>query len=117
MLWLQRRLSPALEPAADPIIASEAGPLRTQRQWQLNPHRYIEGRATSRDLADPMVATLLLYRGTYEPDVAQRFMAARLADMPDPGLMADIKRAADLLILRSWLRKKSLYMVTMMWMA
>ena len=73
--------------------------MSTQRQWQLNPIDTSRAEPLSRDLGvDPMVATLLLHRGIDEPDVAQRFMAARLADMPDPGLMADIKRAADRLI-------------------
>ncbi|MCB9544561.1 MAG: single-stranded-DNA-specific exonuclease RecJ [Myxococcales bacterium] len=70
-----------------------------QRRWVV--HQVDDGaavRLAERAGTSPLVARVLLARGLDDADDASRFLAARLGDMPDPGLMADIARAAERLL-------------------
>ncbi len=47
----------------------------------------------------PLVAALLQQRGVDAPELGCRYLASRLADMPDPFLMADMEPAVKRLCL------------------
>jgi single-stranded-DNA-specific exonuclease len=67
-----------------------------ERVWIPTP---IDAEAADRlaralDLPGP-IARLLVARGVAEPEAARRYLAPRLADMPDPSLLRGLDRAAE----------------------
>ncbi|MBI5607614.1 MAG: single-stranded-DNA-specific exonuclease RecJ [Deltaproteobacteria bacterium] len=65
--------------------------------WQL---QSADPQAVARLVAagiDPLVAQLLVQRDMLEPLLAQAFLTPALRDLPDPFLMADAQRAAELI--------------------
>lgn len=64
---------------------------------------YLQEEKSAAELAraigcHPLVASILLRRGVDGPDAAERFLRPRLADLPDPSLLAGIDVAVDRLI-------------------
>lgn len=79
-----------MQPAADPSPS---------RRWHLAAidDAVVSSLAESLSLS-PLVARVLALRGVSVADEARVFLRASLADMPDPGLMADIDRAAERIV-------------------
>ena len=65
------------------------------RPWRLRSVDETAVATLADDLqTDPLLARLLVLRGLTRADDARLFLRASLADMPDPGLLADIRKAA-----------------------
>lgn len=69
------------------------------RPWVVRPVDEAAAQVLARSLdTSPLIARILLARGMSDAPTADRFLGARLADMPDPSAMADIERAGSRLL-------------------
>ena len=68
------------------------------KHWQIFPHDAARIRQLERAASVPsVVAQLLLCRSIENPTEAQQFLAAKLSDLRDPGLLPGTEVAADLI--------------------